>query len=121
MSEKICYACDFNNDEATFCEQCGAPLDLSEYIQSKKLDKNIPEKIKSLFGRREIDRINDEIEEFINYFLGLKSVMDDFGLLIAGKFNQDNFKSKYKKLYHVTSKTKKLLLSVIKADCNIPI
>ena len=98
MSEKICYACDFNNDEATFCEQCGAPLDLSEYIQSKKLDKNIPEKIKSLFGRREIDRINDEIEEFINYFLGLKSVMDDFGLLIAGKFNQDNFKSKYKKL-----------------------
>ena len=68
--------------------------------------------------RREIDRINDEIEEFINYFLGLKSVMDDFGLLIAGKFNQDNFKSKYKKLDNLNDFK---YLDIIKKDAAVAV
>lgn len=98
MFEKICPNCSFKQEqEDEFCQKCGSPLDLNEYIKSKKLDKNIPEKIRSFFGNRRIDKINDEIEEFIYFSLSFNNFMDDFGKLIAGNYDKDDFKDKYEK------------------------
>lgn len=117
MSEKICPNCSFRyKQEDEFCQKCGSPLDLSEYIKSKKLDKNIPEKIRSLFGNRRIDKINDEIEEFIHYSLSFNNFMDDFGMLIAGNYNQTDFKKKYEKLNKLNDFK---YLDIIKEDSDL--
>lgn len=98
MTEKICYCCDLKNDvESEFCIKCGAPLELSQYIEFKKLNKNIPEKLKSLFGNRRIDNINKEIEKFIRFSLTYDDFMHNFVKLISGNFNKNDFNDKYDK------------------------
>lgn len=68
MTEKFCPNCNFKNgNEDKFCQECGSPLDLSDYIESKKLDKTFTQKVKSFFGNKRIDEINNETEEFIKY------------------------------------------------------
>ena len=56
MSEKYCPNCNMKNEaDNTFCQECGSILDLSEYIESKKHNKNFTEKVKSFFGNKRID------------------------------------------------------------------
>lgn len=117
MSLKECYNCKSKNEaEDEFCKDCGSPLDLSKYIKSKKLHKNIPEKIKSLFGNKRIDKINDEIEEFIHYFLSFNTFMDDFRMMIAGDYEKSDFKKKYEKLNKLNDFK---YLDIIKEDSDL--
>ena len=50
MVDKSCFNCyAINESENELCPECGSPLELSEYINSKKVDKSILDKIRS-FG-----------------------------------------------------------------------
>ena len=66
MSEKICPNCFFKNEQDNdFCIECGSSLDLDEYIESKKFNKRLLNKIKSLiYGKDKTNEINHEIEDF---------------------------------------------------------
>ncbi|MDO5824340.1 zinc ribbon domain-containing protein [Methanobrevibacter sp.] len=73
MSEKFCPNCNFENgNDDNFCQECGSHLDLADYIESKKLDKTFTQKVKSFFGNKHIDKLNNEIEEFIKFSYDLK-------------------------------------------------
>ncbi len=99
MSEKFCPNCNFENgSDDNFCQECGSPLDLLDYIESKKLDKTFTQKVKSFFGNKRIDEINNEIEEFINLSYDLKDYYSDLTKLASLKINKSEFKEKYSKI-----------------------
>ena len=99
MSEKYCPNCNMKNEaDNTFCQECGSILDLSEYIESKKHNKNFTEKVKSFFGNKRIDEINKEIEEFINFSLKFKDYYNDLSDLNSLKLDKLEFKNKYSKI-----------------------
>lgn len=99
MSEKFCPNCNFKNgNDDNFCQECGSPLNLSEYIESKKIDKTFTQKVKSFFGNKRIDEINKEIEEFINLSNDLKDYNDDRTNLTSLKLDEKAFKEKYSKI-----------------------
>ena len=99
MSERFCFNCNFKcQSDDTFCQECGAPLDLSDYINSKKVSKNIKDKIKSIFGNNRIDEINSEIEEFINLSITFNDFEDNLKSLKSGKYDENKFKDKYGKI-----------------------
>ena len=99
MSEKFCPNCNFKNgNEDKFCQECGSTLDLTDYIESKKLDKTFAQKVKSFFGNKRIDEINKEIDEFINLSYDLKDYYDDLTNLTSLKLNKTEFKEKYSKI-----------------------
>lgn len=86
MTDKICPNCYIKNEkDGNFCQECGSPLELSDYIESKKLDKTFTQKVKSIFGNNHVDEINNEIEEFINLSFNLKDYDDDLSDLITLK------------------------------------
>lgn len=102
MSEKLCPNCYFQNEsDSTFCEDCGAPLDLDSYIESKKINKNLVEKVKSLFGNKRVDDINLEIEKFIKLSLDFNNYDEDLLDLKSDKLSKFKFKDKYKKISHL--------------------
>ncbi|WP_405267805.1 UvrD-helicase domain-containing protein [Methanobrevibacter sp.] len=96
MSNRICPNCYFKNESSSsFCQECGASLILSNYINSKKVDKNFMDKFKSIFGKRRIDNINSEIDEFIHLAYDLHSFDEDLISLNSGKYDKEKFKNKY--------------------------
>ena len=99
MSEKFCPNCNFKNEkDDNFCLECGSHLDLSDYIESKKLDKTFTQKVKSFFGIKRIDKINNEIEEFINLSYDLKDYYSDLIKLTSLKIDKKEFMEKYSKI-----------------------
>ena len=99
MTEKFCPNCNFKNgNEDNFCQECGSPLDLSDYIESKKLDKTFTQKVKSFFGNKRIDEINNDTEEFINLSYELKDYYSDLTKLTSLKIDKKEFKEKYSKI-----------------------
>ena len=99
MTEKFCPNCNFKNgNEDDFCQKCGSPLDLSDYIESKKLDKSFTQKVKSFFGNKRIDEINNEIKEFINLSYDFKDYYSDLSKLTSLKIDKTEFKEKYSKI-----------------------
>ena len=99
MSEKFCPNCNFKNDEdSEFCIECGSPLDIEKYIESKKLDKNFKDKVKSIFGNKRIDEINEEIEDFIKFSQNFNDYYNDLSDLTIFILDKDDFKDKYSKI-----------------------
>ena len=98
MSEKICPNCFFKNEQDNdFCIECGSSLDLDEYIESKKFNKRLLNKIKSLiYGKDKTNEINHEIEEFIILSQNFNDYENDLVELKSDKFNKSDFKDKYK-------------------------
>lgn len=100
MTNKFCPNCNLKNEkDDNFCQECGSSLDLSDYIESKKLDKTFTEKVKSFFGNNHIDEINNEIEEFINLSFDLKDYYYDLSNLTTLKIDNKKFKEKYSKIF----------------------
>lgn len=96
MSDKICPNCYLKNEsDSTYCNECGSLLDLSEYIESKKIEKNFMDKFKSVFGGKRVDNINSEIEKFIKLSLNFSDYDKDLIKLKSNKYEPDSFKSKY--------------------------
>lgn len=96
MGSKYCPNCYLKNEsDSTYCNECGSLLDLSEYIESKKLEKNIMDKFKSVFGSNRVENINSEIEKFIKLSLNFSDYDDDLIKLKSNKYEPDSFKSKY--------------------------
>ena len=98
MSEKICPNCFFKNEQDNdFCIECGSSLDLDEYIESKKFNKRLLNKIKSLiYGKDKTNEINHEIEDFIILSQNFKDYENDLIELKSNKFDKYDFKDKYK-------------------------
>lgn len=96
MSKRLCFNCNFESDtEDNFCQECGAPLDLQKYIESKIIDKSFSDKVKSFFGNKHIDDINREIEEFIVFSAKFSDYENDVINLKSFKLNEKEFKEKY--------------------------
>ena len=97
MSEKVCPNCFFkNNQENDFCKECDSPLDLEQYIESKKFNKTFFNKLKSIvYGKVKTNEINQEIEEFIILSQNFQNYENDLISLKSGKFNKSEFKNKY--------------------------
>ena len=79
---KICPCCKTRNkDNVEFCVKCKNPLDLTDYIESKKLDLKFGSKLKSSFGMEsKEDKVNLEIEKFIKLyqkFIGFDKDLND--------------------------------------------
>ena len=101
MDEKSCFNCYTKNEsENEFCQECGSPLKLSDYINSKKVDKSILDKIKSLFGKRtiKIKDINRDIENFITTSVIIKDYKEDLTDLKKSKLDKSEFNDKYGQL-----------------------
>ena len=99
MTYRSCPNCNLKNEkDDIFCQECGSPLELSDYIESKKLDKTFTEKVRSFFGNKHIDDLNNEIEEFINLSFDLKDYYEDLSKLTTLNINHENFKEKYSKV-----------------------
>ena len=104
MTEKSCFNCYvINEPEDEFCQECGSPLELSDYINSKKVDKNIIDKIKSFFGKKtiNINDINRDIENFIKTSIIIADYNKDLTNLKSSKLNKTEFTDKYGKLLEV--------------------
>ena len=101
MTEKSCFNCYSKNEsENEFCQECGSPLDLYEYINSKKVDKSILDKIRSLFGKKiNIDDINKDIENFIKTSIIIADYSEDLTNLKSSKLDKSEFKNKYNELF----------------------
>lgn len=102
MSEKSCFNCYYKNEsENEFCQECGSPLDLSDYINSKKVDKSILDKIRSLFGKKtiNINDINRDIENFIRSSIIIREYNEDLKNLKSSKLDKSEFKNKYGELF----------------------
>lgn len=102
MSEKSCFNCYYKNEsENEFCQECGSPLDLSDYINSKKVDKSILDKIRSLFGKKtiNINDINRDIENFIRTSIIIGDYNEDLTNLKSSKLDKLEFKNKYGELF----------------------
>ncbi|MDO5860749.1 UvrD-helicase domain-containing protein, partial [Methanobrevibacter sp.] len=102
MSEKSCFNCYYKNEsENEFCQECGSPLDLSDYINSKKVDKSILDKIRSLFGKKtiNINDINRDIENFIRTSIIIEEYNEDLKNLKSSKLDKSEFKNKYSELF----------------------
>ena len=69
MTEKFCPNCNFKNgNEDKFCQECGSPLDLSDYIESKKLDKTFAHNEVLLYlHEMPKDVVNGSPEDFNNF------------------------------------------------------
>ena len=99
MSKKSCPNCNFKNEEGDeFCQECGSSLDLEAYIDSKKIDKSFTDKVKSFFGNKRINKINDEIEDFIRFSQNFNDFYDDLSDLSSFKLDKLKFKEKYSKI-----------------------
>jgi len=98
MSEKICPNCYFKNETANnYCQECGSPLDLDEYIETKNFKNGILSKLKSLFyGSEKTKDINEEIAAFIRYSLKFHDYENDLINLKSNKYDKSEFKDKYK-------------------------
>ena len=102
MSENLCFNCYYKNEsENEFCQECGSPLELSEYINSKKVDKSILDKIRSLFGKKtiNINDINRDIENFIKTSIIIADYSEDLTNLKSSKLDKSEFKNKYNELF----------------------
>lgn len=102
MSEKSCFNCYYKNEsENEFCQECGSPLDLSDYINSKKVYKSILDKIRSLFGKKtiNINDINRDIENFIRFSIIIREYNEDLKNLKSSKLDKSEFKNKYGELF----------------------
>lgn len=102
MSEKSCFNCYYKNEsENEFCQECGSPLELSDYINSKKVDKSILDKIRSLFGKKtiNINDINRDIENFIRTSIIIGEYNEDLTNLKSSKLDKSEFKDKYSELF----------------------
>ena len=100
MTVKVCYNCyNENESEMEFCSECGSPLDLSKYIDSKKVNKNIIDKIKSFFGKKfYIKEINNDIEQFIRTSIIIGDYNEDLNNLKSSKLDFTEFTNKYREL-----------------------
>lgn len=102
MSEKSCFNCYCKNEsENEFCQECGSPLELSDYINSKKVDKSILDKIRSFFGKKtiNINDINRDIENFIRTSIIIGEYNEDLTNLKSSKIDKSEFKNKYRELF----------------------
>lgn len=102
MSEKSCFNCYCKNEsEDEFCQECGSPLELSDYINSKKVDKSILDKIRSFFGKKTINikDINRDIENFIKTSIIIGQYNKDLTNLKSSILEKSEFKNKYGELF----------------------
>ena len=102
MSEKSCFNCYYKNESGDeFCQECGSPLELSDYINSKKVDKSILDKIRSFFGKKTINikDINRDIEHFIKTSIIIGQYNEDLTNLKSSKLEKAEFKNKYGALF----------------------
>lgn len=102
MSEKSCFNCYYKNESGDeFCQECGSPLELSDYINSKKVDKSILDKIRSFFGKKTINikDINRDIENFIKTSIIIGQYNEDLTNLKSSKLEKAEFKNKYGALF----------------------
>lgn len=96
---KTCPNCFFKNEhDDNFCQECGNALDIEQYIESKKWDKNFSDKVKSFFGSKRIDGINKDIEDFIYFSQEFIDYDEDLSNLRVFKLDVDEFKDKYSKI-----------------------
>lgn len=99
MTERFCFDCNFKNkSNDNFCQECGAPLDFSDYIESKKISKTFIDKVKSFFGNKHIDEINSEIEDLINLSIIFTDFEEDLENFRSINFDEDKFLDKYGKI-----------------------
>lgn len=104
MSGKSCFNCyAVNESNCEFCKECGSPLELLEYVDSKKVDKSILDKIRSFFGKKTIDinNINRDIENFIRTSIIIMDYNKDLADLKSSKFDRSEFMDKYGKLFNL--------------------
>ncbi len=97
---KICPCCKTRNkDNVEFCVKCKNPLDLTDYIESKKLDLKFGSKLKSSFGMEsKEDKVNLEIEKFIKLyqkFIGFDKDLNDLKSKSIDDRVEKQFKNKY--------------------------
>lgn len=100
MPTKICPNCYFKNEfDSIYCNECGSKLDLSEYIESKKIKKSFVDMFKSVFGNKRIDKINSEIGSFIRFSLNFSNYDEDLIKFKSNKLDAEIFESKYNEIY----------------------
>ena len=97
---KTCPCCKTENkDNVQFCIKCKNPLDLTDYIESKKLDLKFGSKLKSSIGMEsKEDKVNFEIEKFIKLyqkFIGFDKDLNDLKSKSIDDKVEKQFKTKY--------------------------